>query len=125
MAKTWVDDLKKLRTNWEKPYLEFAPYIILVFKQTYGVKENGEKITHYYNEASIGLSCGLLLAAIQNAGLVTLTSTPMNAGPHLRQMLNRGSNEKLYLLLPVGYAADDCVVPDLKRKPLDEIMVVL
>ena len=125
MAKTWVDDLKKFGTNWKKPYLEVAPYLILVFKQTFGLTENGERITHYYNEASIGLSCGLLLAAIQNAGLVTLTSTPMNAGPRIRQMLNRGSNEKLFLLLPVGYAADDCVVPDLKRKALDDIMVVV
>jgi len=124
MSETWKKDLKRLRTNWEKPYLETAPYLVLVFKQTHGLTEDGQKITHYYTEESVGLSCGLFLAAVQHAGLVTLTSTPMNAGPKIRMLLNRGSNEKLFLLLPVGYAADDCKVPDLKRKSLDEIMVL-
>lgn len=124
MSKQWVEDLEKFRTNWKKPYLEIAPYLILVFKQTYGMTEDGERITHYYTEESVGLSCGLLLAAIQNAGLVTLTSTPMNSGPRIRHMLNRGANEKLFLLLPVGYAADDCKVPDLKRKGLENTMIL-
>ena len=124
MSKVWIEDLKKFKTNWEKPYLETAPYLVLLFKQSYGLTEDGERITHYYTEESVGLSGGLFLAAIQNAGLVTLTSTPMNSGPRIRQMLNRGTNEKLFLLLPVGYPADDCVVPDIKRKLIDDAMVL-
>lgn len=125
MSKTWLADLEKLRTNWVKPYLEMAPYLILVFKESYIINENSEKSSNYYVEESVGLSCGLLLAAIQNAGLVTLTSTPMNAGPKIRTMLNRGSNEKLFLLLPVGYASDDCKVPGIKRKDVKDFMVVV
>ena len=125
MSKTWVADLEKFRTNWVKPYLETAPYLILVFKESYGINENLERTSNYYVEESVGLSCGLLLAAIQNAGLVTLTSTPMNAGPKIRTMLNRGSNEKLFLLLPVGYASDDCKVPGIKRKNIKDFMVVV
>ena len=125
MSKTWVADLKKFCTNWEKPYLETAPYLILVFKESYGLNENLERITNYYVEESIGLSCGLLLAAIQNAGLVTLTSTPMNCGPKIRTMLNRRSNEKLFLLLPVGYASDDCKVPSIKRKNIEDFIAVV
>lgn len=124
MSEDWKNDLKKLRTNWEKPYLTIAPYLIIVFKQLYGLSADEKRLTHYYSEESIGLSCGLLIAAIQNAGLCTLTSTPMNAGPKIRLLLNRGKNEKLFLLMPVGYASEDCKVPDLKRKPLDEIMVI-
>ncbi|XP_020908487.1 iodotyrosine deiodinase 1, partial [Exaiptasia diaphana] len=89
----------------------------------YGRTPDGEKKVHYYNEISVCISCGLLLAAIQNVGLVTVTSTPMNAGPRLRELLNRPANEKLLLLLPVGYPAKDAYIPDLKRKPLSEIMV--
>ena len=124
MGKQWVKDLEKFKTNWEKPYLTIAPYLILIFKQTYGTTETGERKTHYYNEISVSIACGMLIAAVQNAGLVSLTSTPLNAGPALRNLLNRGKNEKLVLLLPVGYPAKNCRVPTLNRKPLDEIMVL-
>ncbi|KAM8831619.1 iodotyrosine deiodinase [Spinachia spinachia] len=123
MGDKWVNDLAQLRTNWIKEYLDVAPYLILVFKQTYGIVANGKKRTHYYNEISVSLSCGLLLAALQNAGLVTVTTTPLNCGPKLRLLLKRPANEKLLMLLPVGYPAHDATVPDLKRKPLDDIMV--
>ncbi|XP_051867623.1 iodotyrosine deiodinase 1 isoform X2 [Pristis pectinata] len=122
MGKKWVSDLKKLRTNWIKEYLDTAPYLILIFKQTYGILSTGRR-THYYNEISVSISCGILLAALQNAGLVTVTSTPLNCGPRVREILKRPVNEKLLLLLPVGYPAKDATVPDLKRKSLDEIMV--
>ncbi|EDO41106.1 predicted protein [Nematostella vectensis] len=124
MGEKWVQDLSILKTTWSKPYIETAPYLILIFKQVYGIKPDGDKKVHYYNEISVCISCGLLLAAIQNAGLVTVTSTPMNAGPRLRVLLNRPQNEKLIMLLPVGYPAKDAEVPNLTRKPLEEIMVL-
>ncbi|XP_036941807.1 iodotyrosine deiodinase 1 [Acanthopagrus latus] len=123
MGDKWVNDLARLRTNWIKEYLDVAPYLLLIFKQTYGILPNGKKKTHYYNEISVSISCGLLLAALQNVGLVTVTSTPLNCGPQIRLLLKRPANEKLLMLLPVGYPASDATVPDLKRKPLDDIMV--
>ncbi|XP_053499136.1 iodotyrosine deiodinase 1 [Ictalurus furcatus] len=123
MGDKWVHDLRRLRTNWVKEYLDTAPYLILIFKQTYGTMPDGKKRTHYYNEISVSISCGLLLAALQNVGLVTVTSTPLNCGPQLRVLLRRPANEKLLLLLPVGYPAPDATVPDLSRKELNDIMV--
>ncbi|MBN3324309.1 IYD1 deiodinase, partial [Atractosteus spatula] len=123
MGEKWVGDLQRLRTNWVKEYLDTAPYLILIFKQIYGIHSSGKKKTHYYNEISVSISCGMLLAALQNAGLVTVTSTPLNCGPKLRVLLQRPANEKLLLLLPVGYPTEDATVPDLKRKNLEEIMV--
>ncbi|KAK2885225.1 hypothetical protein Q8A67_016062 [Cirrhinus molitorella] len=125
MGDKWVHDLKKLRTNWVKEYLDVAPYLILVFKQIYGVLPSGKKRTHYYNEISVSISCGILLAALQNVGLVTVTTTPLNCGPQLRSLLQRPANEKLLMLLPVGYPSPDAKVPDLKRKPLDQIMMTV
>ncbi|XP_057678346.1 iodotyrosine deiodinase [Corythoichthys intestinalis] len=123
MGDKWVSDLAQLRTNWIKEYLDVAPYLILIFKQTYGILPDKKKRTHYYNEISVSIACGILLAALQNAGLVTVTSTPLNCGPKLRLLLERPANEKLLMLLPVGYAAEDATVPDLERKPLRDIMV--
>ncbi|XP_012687512.1 iodotyrosine deiodinase 1 [Clupea harengus] len=123
MGDKWVKDLERLRTNWVKEYLDEAPYLILIFKQAYGILPDGKKKTHYYNEISVSISCGLLLAGLHNAGLVTVTSTPLNCGPQLRLLLRRPANEKLLMLLPVGYAAANATVPDLKRKPLDDIVV--
>ncbi|KAG1960744.1 nitroreductase family protein [Pimephales promelas] len=125
MGDKWVHDLKRLRTNWVKEYLDVAPYLILVFKQTHGLLPNGKKKTHYYNEISVSISCGILLAALQNVGLVTVTTTPLNCGPQLRSLLQRPANEKLLILLPVGYPASDAKVPDLKRKDLSDIMVTV
>nr|XP_057912727.1 iodotyrosine deiodinase 1 [Doryrhamphus excisus] len=123
MGDKWVKDLAKLRTNWIKEYLDVSPYLILVFKQTYGTLPNNKKKTHYYNEISVSIACGILLAALQNVGLVTVTSTPLNCGPQLRLLLKRPPNEKLLMLLPVGYPAKDATVPDLSRKPLEDIVV--
>ncbi|XP_056151029.1 iodotyrosine deiodinase 1 [Lampris incognitus] len=123
MGDKWVNDLARLKTNWVKEYLDVAPYLVLVFKQTYGILPNGKKRTHYYNEISVSICCGILLAALQNVGLVTVTSTPLNCGPKLRELLKRPANEKLLMLLPVGYPASDATVPDLTRKPLEDVMV--
>uniref|UniRef100_A0A8C3LV94 iodotyrosine deiodinase n=1 Tax=Chrysolophus pictus TaxID=9089 RepID=A0A8C3LV94_CHRPC len=125
MGDRWVNDLKRLRTNWIKEYLDTAPYLILIFKQVYGRLPNGKKKTHYYNEISVSIACGMLLAALQNAGLYTVTTTPLNCGPQLRALLQRPVNEKLLLLLPVGYPKKDATVPALTRKPLEDIMVVM
>jgi len=124
MGEKWLKDLEFVKTTWSKPYLNSAPYLILIFKQVYGFREDGSKKAHYYHEMSVCISVGLLLAAIQNAGLVTVTSTPMNAGPRLRDLLGRKANEKLMLLLPIGYPASDAMVPDIKRKPLEDIMIM-
>ncbi|CAG0884536.1 unnamed protein product [Darwinula stevensoni] len=123
MGKEWVADLAKFRLSWEKPYLTIAPHLILVFKEIYGFKADGTRQTNYYNELGVAISAGILLAAIQNAGLVTVTSTPLNCGPRLRAILGRPANEKLLMLLPLGYPAPDATVPDLIRKPLNEIMI--
>ncbi|CAL8316770.1 unnamed protein product [Merluccius merluccius] len=123
MGNKWVKDLARIRTTWVKEYLDVAPYLLLIFKQTYGIASGGKRKTHYYNEISVSVSCGILLAALQNVGLVTVTSTPLNCGPRLRVLLQRPANEKLLMLLPVGYPSHDATVPDLKRKPVEDIMV--
>ncbi|XP_063089080.1 iodotyrosine deiodinase 1 isoform X2 [Cavia porcellus] len=125
MGPRWVTDLKKLRTNWIKEYLDTAPILILIFKQVHGFAANGKKKIHYYNEISVSIACGILLAALQNAGLVTVTTTPLNCGPRLRVLLDRPPHEKLLVLLPVGYPSKGATVPDLRRKTLDQIMVTV
>lgn len=120
MSSEWIEDLKPLGTDWHKPFLETAPYLIILFRRSYEFGENGEKKNNYYVQESVGIAAGFLLAAIHNAGLVALTHTPSPMG-FLSKVLNRPENEKPYLLIPVGYPADECWVPDLKRKELDEI----
>ncbi|XP_059607784.1 iodotyrosine deiodinase [Phlebotomus argentipes] len=123
MSRQWTTDLQPLRTNHIKEYLTDAPHLVLVFKQGYSFREDGRKKQHYYNEISVAISVGILLCAFQSAGLNSLVTTPLNCGPALRSLLNRPAQEKLLVLLPVGYAADDCEVPDIHRKPVDEILV--
>lgn len=124
MGDKWVKDLKFVATTHEKPYLEEAPYIILVMKQQYRIGEDGTKFLHYYYEISTAIATGFLLSAIHMAGLVTVTTTPLNAGVALRELLERPANEKVMLLLPVGYPQESATVPDVKRKSLEHIMVV-
>lgn len=121
MSATWKEDLKALGTNWEKPFLELAPHLIVVFKQSYSL-ENGEKHQHYYVNESVGIACGFLIAAIHNAGLVAVTHTPSPMN-FLSELLKRPFYEKPYLIIPVGYAKEDTYVPDIHRKTLDEILV--
>lgn len=122
MSDRWKADLEPLGTTWEKPFIEIAPYIIVVFKRVHETVE-GEKRNNYYVNESIGIACGMLISAIHNAGLVTLTHTPSPMN-FLGKILKRPENERAYLLLPVGFAADDAEVPDLHRKKLNELMVV-
>lgn len=120
MPEDWKKDLLPLQTDWKKEFLEIAPYLIIVFKKSYDFDAEGNKTNTYYANESCGLACGFLLAAIHHAGLVALTHTPSPMN-FLSKILNRPVNEKPYLLIPVGYAADDCWVPDIERKPLQEI----
>tara|TARA_B100000809_G_scaffold261206_1_gene309656 strand:+ start:3647 stop:4309 length:663 start_codon:yes stop_codon:yes gene_type:complete len=122
MSDRWKEDLEPLGTTWEKPFIEIAPYIIVVFKRVHETVE-GEKRNNYYVNESIGIACGMLISAIHNAGLVTLTHTPSPMN-FLGKILKRPENERAYLLLPVGYAANDAEVPDLQRKTINELMVV-
>lgn len=121
MNKEWLDDLKHLGTNANKPFLETAPYLIVVFKRPYEIDLDGNKYQNYYVNESVGLACGFLISAIHNAGLVTLTHTP-SPMRFLEKILDRPSNERAFLLLPVGYEAEKTYVPDIQRKPLDEVM---
>ena len=119
MPKDWLDDLAALGTDWHKPFLETAPYLIVVFKKSYDLV-NGIKKKNYYVQESVGLACGFLIAAIHYVGLVCLTHTPSPMN-FLQEILNRPENEKPYLLIPVGFASDAAMVPALNRKSLNEI----
>ena len=124
MGEKWVNDLKFMNTTHMKSYLEEAPFLIVVMKQQYRIAEDGVKHPHYYYEISTAIAAGFLLTAIHMAGLVTVTTTPLNAGVALRELFGRPESEKVMLLFPVGYPSGDCEVPDIERKPLEEIMVV-
>ncbi|MGH3102783.1 MAG: nitroreductase family protein [Gaiellaceae bacterium] len=121
MSDEWLRALERLGTDWRKPHIEDAPYVIVVFEQAYDV-EGGRKVKHYYVKESVGIATGLLLASLHLAGLATLTHTPSPMG-FLSRILERPPNERAYLLIPVGYPAANATVPELERKPLAEIMV--
>ena len=118
-SEEWLEDLSPFGTDYRKPFLEIAPWIIVVFKKTYNVEE-GEKTKNYYVQESVGIACGFLLAAIHKAGLVSLTHTPSPMN-FLIEILNRPVNEKPYLLIPVGYPKEGAQVPDIKRKELNDM----
>jgi nitroreductase len=122
MSEEWLDDLKPMGTNWEKPFLEIAPYLIIVFKRAFEYDSDGKKHQNYYVQESVGLATGMLISAIHDAGLVTLTHTPSPMN-FLQKILERPDNERPFLLLPVGYEADEVYVPNNQRKPLDEVAV--
>ncbi len=121
MSDRWKADLAPLGTDTNKPFIEDAPWIIVAFKCVYE-HENNVKHNNYYVNESIGIACGMLIAAIHNAGLVTLTHTPSPMN-FLAKLLNRPSNERAFLLLPIGYPKHPAYVPDLQRKSLDEVAV--
>jgi len=123
MSKAWLDDLKPMGTDWNKPFIETAPWLIVVFRKIYDLDEKGRKKNNYYVTESIGLACGMLLMAIHNAGLSALTHTPSPMN-FLSSILERPENERPFLLIPVGYADDDAYVPNISRKDLEEICVI-
>jgi len=122
MSERWKKDLEHIGTDANKPFLEEAPYLIIVFKKAYDFDKDGNKINNYYVNESVGIASGMLITAIHHAGLVTLTHTPSPMN-FLSKILNRPKNERPFLLLPVGYPKEPVYVPDLKRKTLDEIAV--
>jgi len=113
-TEEWLKDLNKFGTDWNKPFLENAPALIIVFRQSYDNSEGGRRKNYYVNE-SVGIACGFLLMALQNAGLVSLTHTPSPMG-FLERILKRPKNEKAYLLIPVGFPAKNAEVPLLNKK---------
>jgi nitroreductase len=122
MPDAWLEALRPLGTDWRKPHLEVAPYLIVVFEQAYGFGADGGKVKHYYVRESVGIAVGILLASLHEAGLATLTHTPSPMG-FLHEILGRPVNERPYVLVPVGYPLQGCTVPALDRKPLGEVLV--
>ncbi len=118
-TEEWLAALEPLGTNEHKPFLEAAPYLIAVFVQKFGVLPDGRKVKHYYPTESTGLAAGILITALHQAGLATLTHTP-SPMKFLNEILGRPKSERPFLLLVVGYPADDARVPDIQRKPLEE-----
>jgi iodotyrosine deiodinase len=127
MPADWLEKLAPLGTDEHKPFLEIAPYLIVVFKEDYGVETDADgsekKIKHYYVNESVGLASGFLLAALHLAGLATLTHTPSPMG-FLTEVLGMPRRMKPFLLVPVGYPAPDARVPDIGKKSLDEIRIL-
>lgn len=120
MSEQWLKDLNPFGTNWEKPFLEIAPWLIVVFKRVYERVE-GQKRNNYYVGESVGIATGMLLSAIHHAGLCSLTHTPSPMN-FLAEVLNRPENERAFLLIPVGFPAEETKVPDIQRKKLEEII---
>ncbi len=119
----WLKDLNKFGTDWHKEFLEIAPYLIIIFKQIYDLNNNIKYKNYYVNE-SVGIACGFLLTAIHCAGLVALTHTPSPMG-FLEKLCRRPKNERAYLLIPVGYPADDTKIPDLRKKEYNEYAEII
>lgn len=120
MPPEWLEALAPLGTTWRKPFLEHAPWLVVVFEQVHGVAADGSPRKHYYVKESVGIACGLFIAALHRMGLSTLTHTP-SPMQFLVKLLERPANERPYILFPVGYPAPDATVPDLRRKSLDEV----
>ncbi len=120
MSERWKEDLKPMATNWQKPFLEVAPWLIIMFKRVYEFNEDGSKANNYYVNESVGIAAGMLISGIHRAGLVTLTHTPSPMN-FLEKILERPKNERAFLLLPVGYAAEEVLVPNIRRKSLEDV----
>jgi iodotyrosine deiodinase len=123
-SEEWLDALAPLGTGIGKPFLDKAPYLIAVFAQRYGLSPEGERVDHYFVTESVGIAVGILIAAIHQAGLVTLPYTPSPMG-FLKELLDRPINERPVVIMPVGYPAEDATVPDIGKKSLQEIATFL
>ena len=125
MSREWLSALAPLGTDWHKPHLTDAPWLIVVFEQAYGLRPEAgatRKMKHYYVRESVGIAVGVLLASLTHAGLATLTHTPSPMG-FLSRILRRPRNERPYVVIPVGYPATDATVPDIPRKTLDDVLI--
>lgn len=121
-SEDWLEDLAHLGTDWRKPHLTDAPWVIVVFAQDYELREDGSTGKHYYVNESVGIAVGFLFAAVRQAGLVSLPHTP-SPMDFLAEELDRPENERAWLVIPIGYPAEDCKVPDIGKDPLDEVAV--
>ena len=119
-TEEWLKALAPLGTDWRKPFLEIAPWLVVVFKQIHAVAADGSKLTNYYVNESVGIACGLFIAAIQSMGLATLTHTPQPMR-FLTGILDRPDNERPYILFPVGYPHPNCEVPEIAKKSPSDI----
>ena len=122
MPDDWQDEIARLGTSWQKPYLETAPWLVVLFEQRYGIEPDGSRKKHYYVKESVGIAAGIFIAALHNMGLATLTHTPSPMA-FLSKLLDRPANERPFVLFPIGYPAEGSVVPKLERKPLEDVMV--
>ncbi len=122
MPDEWLEALSPFGVDWHKAFLEIVPWIVVVFEELYGLDEDGGKRKNYYVRESVGIACGLFIAALHQMGLATLTHTPSPMG-FLRQILGRPKNERPYILFPIGFPAADAEVPDLRRKTLEEVAI--
>lgn len=120
MTPEWLEALAPLGTTWQKPFLERVPWLVAVFEQVHGVGADGSTHKNYYVKESVGIACGLFIAALHRMGLSTLTHTP-SPMKFLGRILGRPANERPFILFPVGYPAPDATVPDLRRRPLAEV----
>ena len=116
----WLDALAPLGTDDQKPFLEIAPYLIVIFSRAYDVREDGTKVKNYYATESVGIATGMLITALHDCGLATLTHTP-SPMKFLNEILGRPASERPFVVLVAGYPADDATVPDISKKPLNEI----
>lgn len=122
LPQHWRQALEPLGTDWHKDFLEDVPWIVVLFEQRYGRDEEGNKVHHFYVKESCGIAAGMFITALHHMGLATLTHTPSPMA-FLTKLLGRPEHERPFCMFPIGYPADDCVVPDLRRKTLDEVMV--
>lgn len=122
MSEEWLKDLEPFDTDHHKPFIDIAPWILVIFKKPYDII-NGEKKKNYYTNESVGIAVGFLLSAIHNAGLVALTHTPSPMN-FLEKALERPENEKAFLLIPIGYPAQNVKVPLLERKKMNEVLEI-
>ncbi len=123
-GEEWLEALRHLGTDWRKPFLETAPWLIAIFGHRHGTGPRGEKVKHYYVPESVGIASGFLIAALHDAGLATLTHTPSPMG-FLNEICGRPDNEKAYILLVAGYPAPGCEVPVIDKKTLAQVSVFL
>ena len=124
MNDEWQTALAPLGTDWHKEFLEIAPWIVVLFEERYGVSKTGERTHHYYVKESCGIAAGMFITALHHMGLATLTHTPSPMA-FLTQVLGRPANERPFVLFPVGYPVEGCLVPDLQRKPVEQVLTVV
>lgn len=122
LPEHWRDALEPLGTDWHKEFLETVPWIVVMFEERYGVNDDGSRRHNFYVKESCGIAAGMFITALHHMGLATLTHTPSPMA-FLTKLLGRPANERPFCMFPIGYPADDCVVPDLRRKSLEEVMI--